>query len=127
MSEKSVKFTCFKTKYMFHLPCYELLLNKMSQDKYSFSEKNLLAMDFDEKIEELDIAEEMGFNDEIENILKLLAHDLLRYPFLRSFDELAYCPKVKEFIALKFCFKNICQFEQACKIEIKLVPPNKRA
>ena len=125
-TEKSVKFRCFKTKLMFHLPCYELFLNELLKDKYTFSEKTLLAMDFDEKIEEIDMAEKMGFNDEIENILDLIGKDLLRSTFLMSFDELAYCPKVKEYTALKFCFKNICQFEQACKIEINIVPPDKR-
>ncbi len=125
-SEKSVKLSCFKAKFIFHLPCYELFLKKLQKDKYTFSEKTLLAMDFDEKIEELDIAEKMGFNDEIENILGLLAKDLLKSAILQSFDELSYCPKVKEYIALKFCFKNICQFEQACKINVNIAPPNKR-
>ncbi|GAI61884.1 unnamed protein product [marine sediment metagenome] len=83
-------------------------------------------MDFDEVKEELAIAERMEFNDEIENILGLLAKDLLKSTILQSFDELSYCPKVKEYIALKFCFKNICQFEQACKINVNIVPPNKR-
>lgn len=125
-SEKSVKLSWLRKRLMFHLPCYELFLNKLRQHEYTFSEKTLLAMDFEEIEEELAIAERMEFNDEIKNILDLIGNDLFRSSVLKSFDKLSYCPEIKEYVALKFCFKNICQFEQACKIEVNIVPPNKR-
>ena len=46
----------------------------------------------------------MVFNDEIENILGLLANDLLKSAILESFDKLSYCPKIKEYIALNVLF-----------------------